>query len=294
MRATLRTLLASIVPVAPAAGQTPPSADPALRSPGVDQVLLEQQRRQRRDEGYSPSSGGAPPTPAPGIIDGTPFTGLTGRLGLSEDGTLVLEPDDPSAAPAGRLAILPGAARARLQRLLASAGQARVRVTGQFYGYRQETLVLVSTFTRAEGASEPAPVAPTTPADPNPAARDLAASLEATRAGPRALDPRAEETPRAESRLREGEILAGRAARLITGPDGMPALAFDNDPDSPAWPPLSIVPCRMRERLEAVLAGRAEGPRVRASGRLLVEHDRAFVLPTFFQVLPDSDLASRQ
>ncbi|MBM4108673.1 MAG: hypothetical protein FJ255_07660 [Phycisphaerae bacterium] len=271
---------------------TPPSADPALRSPGADQVLFEQQRRERNDDAYSPTSGGSTIGRAPGIPDGTPFTRLKGRLVQSPDGDLAFEPADAQHPVA--LPLIPGSARARLDPL--AAANTTVLLTGQYYGYRDQTLVLVSTFARAD-APDAAPPPPDAPPPANPTARELAERLDAQRSAPRALDPRADAAPTrpdALSGLREGEILAGRAGRLVTGPDGTPALAFDNDLDSPAWPALPVVRCRMRERFEAVLAGRAEGPRVRASGRLLVENGRAYLMPTLFQVLPDSDLTPRQ
>lgn len=294
MRLILRVLSFVALPVAyPVGAQVPPSADPALRVPGVDQVLSEQERRRNRDDAYSPTTGGVTTPRAPALPDGTPIVRLPGRLALADDGSLIFRPAEASAGIAGPLTVMPGAARERLLKLLAAEGSIDVLITGQFYGYRHHALILISTFVRAEGiADAPTPHQPLN--EPNPAALDLAGRLESARDGPRALDRRAEAAPRADSRLREGEILTGRTGRLVIGPDGEPALAFDNDPDSPARPPLRIVPCRMRERIEAVLGGRAEGPRVRASGRTLVENDRPYLLPTFFQILPDSDLLTRQ
>ncbi len=288
----VRSILTLLLSAA-ADAQSPPSADPALRSPGVDQVLFEQLRRERRDEAYAPATGGSSAARPAAVPDGTPFTRVTGRLILTDEGALVFEPSDASLRASGRLEILPGGARERLHKLLAVDGIGEVMLTGQFYGYRNRRLALVSTFARAEGV-DAAPPAAMLPADPNPEARDLATRLESARSGPRALDRHAEATPRSDVRLRDGEILTGRTGRLVTGASGEPTLAFDNDPDSPALPALPIVHCRMRERLEAVLGGRAEGPRVRMSGRLLVENDRPHLLPTFFQVLPDTDLITRQ
>jgi hypothetical protein len=285
--------LATLLLAHPAAANVPPSADPALRVPGVDQVLSEQERRTSRDDAFSPTTGGAATPRAPALPDGTPIVRLPGRLAVADDGSLLFRPTDASAGIADPLTVMPGAARERLLKLLAAEGSIDVLITGQFYGYRHRALILVSTFVRAEGAAD-APTSHPPHNEPNPTALDLAGRLESARVGPRALDRRAEAAPRSESRLREGEILTGRTGRLVTGPDGEPALAFDNDPDSPARPPLRIMPCRMRERLEAVLGGRAEGPRLRASGRLLVENDQAYLLPTFFQILPDSDLITRQ
>lgn len=279
-------------------GAQPPSADPALRSPGVDQVLFEQQRRERRNDGYSPAQGGMSTASAPSLPDGTPFSRLAGRLTYSADGATAFTPLDAEGKPGPTLALLPGSARMRAGRLLSASADAAVLLTGQYYGYRNESLLLLTSITRNDTPGD-APPATVPPADPNPSARDVAGRLEAGRTSPRALDPRADvgaerATGPSESRLREGEILTGRAGRLVTAADGEPALAFDNDPDSPAWPALPIVRCRMRERVEAVLAGRAEGPRVRMSGRLLVDNDRAYLMPTYFQVLPEGDLAPRQ
>lgn len=184
--------------------------------------------------------------------------------------------------------------------------------------------------TQAPADITKAPVAVAAPADnisndqavKDPRVTDLIRDLEGSRTGvasgePRRLTPQAPvpqqpivpvvESKPADERVvitddkqtsisNEGTIIVskrGRVVRLVSE-GGRLGFAVDNDPNSPARPPMILQPCRVMERMEAMAASKGDNVSYRVSGRVMVFGGKNYLLPTFFQLVPKGDITPRQ
>jgi hypothetical protein len=137
---------------------------------------------------------------------------------------------------------------------------------------------------------------------PDPDVDRLVRELEAHREAPRSLGlARAPDAPRAHSDrppdlLPDDTVIVRRRGRLIRAAGGETAFVMDNDADSGAAadPPLILVPCLNRERMEARAAQAAESLTFEVSGRVLTYQGRNYLIPSMFQVYPKTDLSRRQ
>lgn len=94
----------------------------------------------------------------------------------------------------------------------------------------------------------------------------------------------------------EGSILVSKRGRIVrlANEGGRLALAIDNDTNSPAPAPMILQPCRVMQQLEGVSASKGDGVTYRVSGRVMVFEGKNYLLPTFFQLTPVSDITPRQ
>jgi hypothetical protein len=91
-------------------------------------------------------------------------------------------------------------------------------------------------------------------------------------------------------------MLTNRRGRLIrlANEGGRLAFVVDNDPNSPATSPLILQPSRVMQQMESMSSVRGEAVSFRVSGRVMVFGGKNYLLPTFFQIPPKSDISSRQ
>jgi hypothetical protein len=94
----------------------------------------------------------------------------------------------------------------------------------------------------------------------------------------------------------EGTILVSKRGRVVrlTGEGGRLGFALDNDPNSPAQPPMILHPCRVMESMEAMASLKGENVSYRVSGRVMVFAGKNYLLPTFYQLVPKGDITPRQ
>ena len=107
-----------------------------------------------------------------------------------------------------------------------------------------------------------------------------------------------EPAPGSDQRLiaNEGTLLVSKRGRIVRLPQDGGRLAFtvDNDANSPAPAPMILQPCRVMQQIEGVAATKGDGVTYRVSGRIMVSGGRNYLLPTFFQLFPKSDITPRQ
>jgi hypothetical protein len=163
-------------------------------------------------------------------------------------------------------------------------------------------------------ASAPVP-STTTPADSDPRVTDLIRDLEQSRTGPRRVSPApsapAVVTPAAPVApaqvatadvvktgplSNEGSLLTSRRGRLVrlANEGGRLGFVIDNDPNSPGAAPMILQPCRVMQQMESLSAMRGDAMSFRVSGRVMVYAGKNYLLPTFFQLPPKTDIAPRQ
>jgi hypothetical protein len=240
--------------------------------------------------------------------EGTFLPSRPGRLIKARTGDVIFLPDAAEGRSEPPLVLLAGQRRAQIESAMAAPGfGGRAAVGGQVFVYRSNHYLLPTLFSPITQPAEPDPAATPAPVPgPAPAAEaadprveDLIKDLESRRGGPRALAPQlASAQPEADPRplLPEGTVLVFRRARIVRLPEdaGRIAVAFDNDPDSPAPPPMLVEPCAQLQRLEGLAASRGESVPVKVSGRVLTYKGRNHLLPTFVQPIATAEVVPMQ
>ncbi|CAG0969593.1 hypothetical protein PHYC_01169 [Phycisphaerales bacterium] len=305
--------IAAMLAAGQAADPPQPSRDPALTSPSVDERLLEQQKKRLNTDPVLPASRAAAQSPIPGVPppgvnlstsggrtypEGSFMTPRAGTLLKAPSGDVVFVPSRPETGPADPPFILLPCET--LTQLTGSSLDGTISVGGQVFVYRSRHYLLPSSFTRevaAPAAEQPAAAPPST----DPSVQDLMKSLEESGARAVADAPVGESQAQPQAARKdvltgEGAVLVSRRARLLRlpGAGGQFAATFDNDPNSPADPPMVLLPCRALERLESVASWRGENTPFLLSGRVYTFDGRNFVLPVLVQVQRDADVAPMQ
>jgi len=260
--------------------------------------------------------------------EGTFLSAMPGAIVRTSAGDVIFIPDPPdpvspgpaaAAAPAARseppMVLLASQKLAQLEAATSAAeGVSDITLSGQVFLYMGRHYLLPTAFSLAP-ASRPTTPGPSTPAldsTTSPASRpdaaadprveDLIRELDARRGTPRALDPAAprpptdEVPPVAAALTAEGTLITGRRGRLVRLAEANGRFAFvaDSDPDSPAPPPMLLLPCRMLQEIEAVASLRGEDIAFRLSGRVFSHAGRNYILPVLFRVTPPSDVRPMQ
>ncbi len=88
--------------------------------------------------------------------------------------------------------------------------------------------------------------------------------------------------------LREGQFILTRRARMIRAAGGVTpwVLSFEADKDGLADPPMFIMPCRMLEDMEKVVADRGDRATFIVSGQVFVYRGANYLLPTLMKLAP--------
>lgn len=264
------------------------------------------------------------------IPEGSLVVDLHGTLHLAETGDAILIP--PAGSKNTLAILLPSQRLAQMIASHTAHGQgAKFIVSGQVYVYRDRPYLLPTLFAveptpTANGAS---PGQDTPPADASarrpaaaaqndPRVADLLSDLESQRMAPRRVAspvaippapnapqapqgttpvmPPAQQSGSAKVELAEGTMLTlrrGRLTRLISE-GGRLAFTPDNDPDSPAHPPLILQPSRVLERMEQYASSHGDDAAFRVSGRVMTCNGKSYLLPVFFQMTPRTDVRPLQ
>jgi hypothetical protein len=272
----------------------------------------------------------APPITAGRFLpEGTFVTERTGSLLLTEGGDAIFIPRGESASKdLGPVVLLPCQ---RLEQMIAAKAshgdQIEYTIAGQVFTYREREFILPTIFAiHNPAAAAPAPAPAATPAptstppspapanatgDLDPKVADLIRDLEQSRTGPRKVSPQPAAAPASvptaptpagsdatatKALSNEGTLLTNRRGRLIrlAQEGGRLALVLDNDPNSPGGTPLILQPSRMMQQMESMASIRGDAISFRVSGRVMVFNAKNYLLPTFFQIPPKSDITPRQ
>ncbi len=281
-------------PIRPTQSKPPQRALPSIPAPVVDAP------------GLSNVDLSLPPRRL--YTEGTFLPARRGTLIKARTGDIIFLADTVEGArPEPPMILLAGQRLAQIDTAMsAPAFSGRINLGGQVFVYRDRHYLLATIFNplAPEPTPEPAPAAePASNPGPDPRVEDLIKDLESQRSAPRVLTlqpptPAAQpepEQPRANI-LPEGTILTFRRARLIRLADhaGRIALAFDNDPNSPAPPPMLIEPCAQLQRIESLAASRGDSTPLKVSGRVLTYKGRNHLLPTFVQVVSPGEVVPMQ
>jgi hypothetical protein len=258
------------------------------------------------------------------LPEGTFITGRSGSLFLSDAGDAIFVPRGDHAAALAPVMLLPCQ---RLEQMLAArevnGAETTFAVSGQVFTYRDREFLLPTLFAveqkqtetpaapkgTPEAKPKEAAAAPMNEADPRVA--DLIRDLEQSRSGPKKISPAAArpatgdaaakpksdvEVVKARGLSNEGTLLTNKRGRLVrmNTEGGRLCLVMDNDPNSPGAAPLILQPCRVMQQMESMSSFKGDGVAFRVSGRVMVFNGKNYLLPTFFQIPPKSDINSRQ
>ncbi len=216
----------------------------------------------------------------------------------------------------GPMLIFPSRVLASLDASLAGSPAAPVVLSGYVYEYDGRNYLLPTAFSRdtLPPRPEPEPVSESISEslgnEPSGANEiqiasafddpDVASLLDELDSSPaiRAVAPPAVQRPdtdagessvvtSTEAYVADGTPITRRRARLVRGPGGAWAFRFDNDFDTARNPlldqPMTVLPCRLLQRLESLAMTRGEGIELIVSGRVYTYGQRSYILPTIYQ-----------
>lgn len=304
---------------APALAQ--PGAEPEFRRrqppPPPAAPTVEVSAAPARPDAWSPQDVTGQPVP-PGSA-GAPMDWPEGTFIVRRRGTLVPSALGPSVfvlhpvegEPRPRpLLVLPCRQTTQLESAARATTARPVFVlTGQVFQYRGQTYILPSAFDAAPAepkrAAEPAPAPSGDTDEPEgESVERMIREIEAGRSASRALGRRREasaDAPSAEqgadgAPLRaDGSLLVRRRGRVLREPSGTLVFRFDADGDAGLRePPMTLLPCLLLERIEALVEWRGESLSYEMSGRVTAYDGRNYLLPTMFRVLRESELERTQ
>lgn len=99
---------------------------------------------------------------------------------------------------------------------------------------------------------------------------------------------------RSKSLVPEGTILTSRRGRVVRLAGGELAFSVDNDGQSGAEPPMTLLPSATLQRLEDLVLWRGERQAVEVSGRTTSYGGKNYLMPTMFVVPPPTELGPLQ
>ncbi|MBX3374630.1 MAG: hypothetical protein KF817_12435 [Phycisphaeraceae bacterium] len=265
------------------------------------------------------------PAPRPGVPaaaavpsyllrEGTVLQRVSGIVAFDGDaGGITVAIEDDRAGLAGyMLVLLPGLALTEIVEALHQSrdGRERFEISGRVLVHRERNYLLLTQ--PAVLLDGPSPAADTdtgrahgtAPAD----ARDAPANARATGSSAseaddstaaivRELRRAVGQVPRRSSAasvddgalaepVPEGTRLVLRRGRVRRDQGGAMTFVFDADATGRSDPPVTLLPCLMLERLEALTADRSDGRAILISGAIYAFGGRSFLLPTMYRV-PD-------
>lgn len=254
--------------------------------------------RDETAQGAAPSTTAAqttkPSTPVgPLLREGSYLVEVRGTIRLNEVTKwwqFTIDRADPKH-PAYELALLPCQLMADMRRITEGMSRQRVvfEATGQVFVYRGRNFFLPTHAPHVVGIAEPtAAPAPQEPADEGPDAdsaeailRDLQQAVGEVARNPAAGGSAA--TGKVEL-IPEGTQVVARRGRMSRGPRGTWWFTFDADVDGLVDPPMVLLPCLLRERMERYAERSGGRAAMLLSGRVYQYEDRNYILPTMFQI----------
>jgi hypothetical protein len=279
-------LLAAALAAPPPAAET----DPAAAPPPTVTIHL---------DGTEPAERG----PAPQLLrEGSRVVDLRGRLEHDEasgGSKLVIEPSD-ARAPRHELILIPCALLEELDRMKSWARDERLvfRVSGEIFAYRGRNFLLMThpplLVEHGPIAGPPAPgeAAPSAVVAPPAAAAADDDSAQAImrrleeKVGPvaRRVPAETEGADVALAPMREGAMIVARRGQVRRSARGAFVFVFDADAEGLADPPMTLLPCLMLERLEALARRGGADAAVLLSGQVLAYQGRNYLLPTVYVI----------
>ncbi len=193
--------------------------------------------------------------------------------------------------PAYELAMLPCQLMADMRRITEGMPRRQIvfEATGQVFVYRGRNFFLPTHAPHVVGIAEPtAAQAPQEQTNEGPGADSAEAILQNLQqaVGEVARNPAVGggAATREFELIQEGTQVVARRGRMSRGPRGTWWFTFDADVDGLVDPPMVLLPCLLRERMERY-AERSDGrAAMLLSGRVYQYEDRNYILPTMFQI----------
>lgn len=193
--------------------------------------------------------------------------------------------------PAYELALLPCQLMADMRRITEGMSRQRVvfEATGQVFVYRGRNFFLPTHAPHVVGIAEPT-------AAPAPQERpDEESDTDSAEAILRNLQQAVGEVARNPAvgggaatgeveLIPEGTQVVARRGRMSRGPRGTWWFTFDADVDGLVDPPMVLLPCLLRERMERYAERSGGRTAMLLSGRVYQYEDRNYILPTMFQI----------
>ena len=268
------------------AGQSPPQDAPT--KPIQDETA----------QGAAPSTPAAqttkPSTPAgPLLREGSYLVEVRGTIRLNEATKwwqFTIDREDPKH-PAYELALLPCQLMADMRRITEGMPRQQVgfEATGQVFVYRGRNFFLPTHAPHVVGIAKP------TAAPPPQQRPDEGSDTDSAEAILRNLQQAVGEVARNPAvggsaatgkveLIPEGTQVVARRGRMSRGPRGTWWFTFDADVDGLVDPPMVLLPCLLRERMERYAERSGGRAAMLLSGRVYQYEDRNYILPTMFQI----------
>ncbi|MEE9129886.1 MAG: hypothetical protein V3T84_07685 [Phycisphaerales bacterium] len=249
-------------------------------------------------QGAPPSTSAAAPTKpstpvGPLLREGSYLVEVRGTMRLNEATKwwqFTIDREDPKH-PAYELALLPCQLMADMRRITEGMPRQQVvfETTGQVFVYRGRNFFLPTHAPHVVGIAEPtAAQAPQEQADEGSDADSVESILRNLQqaVGEVARNPAAggsAATGEVEL-IPEGTQVVARRGRMSRGPRGTWWFTFDADVDGLGDPPMVLLPCLLRERMERYAERSGGRAAMLLSGRVYLYEDRNYILPTMFQI----------
>ncbi len=249
-------------------------------------------------QGAAPSTPAAqtakPSTPVgPLLREGSYLVEVRGTMRLNEATKwwqFTIDREDPKH-PAYELALLPCQLMADMRRITEGMSRQQVvfETTGQVFVYRGRNFFLPTHAPHVVGIAKPtAAPAPQERPDEGPDADTAEAILRNLQqaVGEVARNPAVgggAATGEVEL-IPEGTQVVARRGRMSRGPRGTWWFTFDADVDGLVDPPMVLLPCLLRERMERYAERSGGRAAMLLSGRVYQYEDRNYILPTMFQI----------
>lgn len=243
------------------------------------------------------AQGAAPAQPSttvgPLLREGSYLVEVRGTMRLNEATKwwqFTIDRADPKH-PAYELAMLPCQLMADMRRITEGMPRRQIvfEATGQVFVYRGQNFFLPTHAPHVVGIAEPtAAQAPQEQTDEGPGADSAEAILQNLQqaVGEVARNPAVSggaATGEFEL-IQEGTQVVARRGRMSRGPRGTWWFTFDADVDGLGDPPMVLLPCLLRERMERYAERSDERAAMLLSGRVYQYEDRNYILPTMFQI----------
>lgn len=282
-----------------------PQDDAALNDPSVDEVAKELADRQAQPAALEPANDQPPELtdlaghdfrihPSSTLREGTFISKRVGAVlqARTREWVVVFHPDE-EGNKLPPMVLSPAAGLERIEDLAADHEETPSFVfTGQVFAYQGKNYLLLTTPPGLAGDQhEAGNAAARDDLTSDPTVEQLLTDLEQRRVA--ASAPMAGGSGDADEKkaIPEGTFITRKRGRIVRLSAGEWAFTADSDVDSPASndQPMLLAPCLALGRIEQMVMEYGDDLAFEVSGRVTAYHDRNYLVPTMYQVLPVTD-----